>query len=100
MPRTTMPRAINPPPSAIAAFSMVSVIAMSPHEVSEFRVSLHELGPFEDAVEAVVPAGADDQHRHEQQQPHEVGVDEAVAEPGVADPKQGHEYDPAHGGQS
>ena len=68
-------------------------------QVAEFRVLFDHVELLDDRVETVVPAGREHDHRHEQQQAHEVAVDESVAEPGVADPEQGHEDDPTEGGQ-
>ena len=62
-------------------------------------MSLHERRPFDDAVEAVVAARADDQNRYKRQQSHQVGVSGTVAERSVADPEQGRQEDPACGGQ-
>ncbi len=62
-------------------------------------MALHQRQSLDDRVEAVVPAGAADHHGHEQEQAHQVAVDQAVPEPRVADPEQGHEDGPAEGRQ-
>jgi len=100
-PMPTIPNSSSPALSAIAAPSMMSVIGchLLTEQVAELRVPFDHVELLDDRVEAVVPPGREHDRGHEQQQAHEVAVDEPVSELGVSEPEQDYEDGPVEGGE-